>query len=271
MSVVWRTGRIHLETNLSSAVFICFISSCLSVLHSLSYTMFFFYTSDSELVSCYMWMLVSHSPIQPLHYPRRLFQQQYLWPVPVYVFLPKTACIPEQTTNPTISCSHNAPFIVHIQIKSIRNYKLQTMKTGRGMIAPFFGCRCRIPQALYSVIFIFPFWKWATPNICSTEGCPSTETLINHTRAVTIIANSLPLVITTLAEIQQRVCFRSTLHHAHPLLRFSLTDLIPATAWFIALQVQHFPSQATFPSYVSYSSAAASLSLSLPLSFQPCL
>lgn len=120
------------------------------------------------------------------------------------------------------------------------------MKT-KGMA--FFDCRCMIPQTLH--FFDSPFWKWGTPNICSTEGFKATETLINHTHAITITANSPPFVITTLAETQPPVSFDPPSHKAHPLLCFTLTDVIPATAWFIAPRLGHFPS--------SYSSAVASL------------
>lgn len=96
------------------------------------------------------------------------------------------------------------------------------------------------------------------PNTCSTKRCQSTETLTNHGHAITITANSLPQVITSKGTTAKSV-FDPFSHQAHLLQCFALTDLILATAWFIALQVWHFPFPATFPSCVSLSAAAASL------------
>ncbi len=87
---------------------------------------------------------------------------------------------------------------MQIHTKRVSKYRLQTgkaWKKGGEMNV----CRCMIPQA---VIFRFPAWKRGTPNICSTEGCQLPETLINHTHAITITANSLPLVITALTKMQ---------------------------------------------------------------------
>lgn len=97
----------------------------------------------------------------------------------------------------------------------------------------FFVCRCTIPQALHPVTFRFPIWKRGTPNICTTEGCRLPETLINHTRAITIIANSLPLVIITLAEIQQPVSF-NWFNSSHSLI-YSSSGPTPSLASYLSL------------------------------------
>lgn len=61
----------------------------------------------------------------------------------------------------------------------------------------------------------------------------STELKPNHSWAITITANSLPLVITS--QDAAPVSFDPFSHQAHLLLCLSLTDLIPPAAWFTAL------------------------------------
>lgn len=82
-----KTQTAHLRPNLSfaqnlSASFPLACRSCAL------FFLFFFFNSHSELVLCVNAGEVSHSPSQPLHYPRRVFNSNRL--VPVYVFLPKT-------------------------------------------------------------------------------------------------------------------------------------------------------------------------------------
>lgn len=93
------------------------------------------------------------------------------------------------------------------------------------------------------ILFRVHLWRWGTLNICSAE------TLINHTQTMTITANSPLLVITTLADTQLPVSFDLPSHQVHPIQCF-MTDLIPASTWFIAPQLGHFHS--------SFSSAIAS-------------
>lgn len=137
---------------------ICFISSCLSELCSLSYTVVFKWhnNSGSELASlCECWKF-------HILYPCRLSNL-----VPVYVFHPKTARIHEQTTNPSISCSHT-PLIMHIQKKMITDCKRTEYENKGWEMNALFDFRCRMQQPVSP-----PFWNWDPPNTCSTDWCKS--------------------------------------------------------------------------------------------------
>lgn len=68
----------------------------------------------------------------------------------------------------------------------------------------------------------------------------------------------------SLAKIQAPVSFDPTSHQAHPPHCFTLTDLIPPTAGFIVVQVQHFPLSAP----VSSSPMFPPLLLHLPSAFK---
>lgn len=95
----WKKKRhsVHLETNLPSTIFICSASSCLSRLHSARCVV----VCDAPLL-VFKWCLKAQSFAftqrgESLHYPCRLFEPCYRGLVPVYVFLPCAACIPEHS------------------------------------------------------------------------------------------------------------------------------------------------------------------------------
>lgn len=138
-----------------------------------------------------------------------------------------------QTSSPTISCSPNASFNVHTQIKCMSS--AQTANT-LGMKTK----RCMKPHTLH-FSFRFLFSSEAHLKTCSKEQVHSTKTLLYHTHAITT-TNLPPLVITTLTEIQPPESFDQPSHQTHPLLCFTPTHLIPATVWFIAPLLGHFPS-----------------------------
>lgn len=150
-------------------------------------------------------------------------------------------CIPPenslQTSSPTISCSPNAPFNVHTRIKCVSG----------AQAANTLGVKTNARNhRRYISAFVSFFSSEARLKTCSRERVQWAKTIIYHTHAITT-TNSPPLVITTLAEIQPPESFDPPSHQAHPLLCFTPTHLIPATVWFMAPLLGHFPS--------SYSSA----------------
>lgn len=84
----------------------------------------------------------------------------------------------------------------------------------------FFDCRCKDTTGVKLICHFFDSLSESEAYVCSTEGCQSTETLIKYGHVITITANSLTLVITTLATIQQPLSFDPPSHQAHPLLCF---------------------------------------------------
>lgn len=199
LQAVYKTGRflVHLETNLPFCHvhllhFLLPVRAILSEPHG-GFT-------QMSVCTGFLWSLNARSFAfiqrgESLHYPCRLFEQCYLGLVPVYVFLTNAACIPEQSLNPTISCRHKAPFIMHVQIKRLkrlRNANRPRIKT-KGT-ALFFWAQVRDTKTLQ--FFDSYFGKRGTPNIWRKWGLKSTERLINHTHAITIPTYLLSLVIT---------------------------------------------------------------------------
>lgn len=116
-----KNHSVHLETNLPSTMFICSASSCLSRLHSASCAA----VCDAPLL-VFKWCLKARSFAfiqrgESLHYPCRLFELCCRGLVPVYVFLPCAACIPEHSLkNPAISCKRETVFMMRVQKKGLK-------------------------------------------------------------------------------------------------------------------------------------------------------